>query len=261
MGAAFLLNDLSGAASVVAPTSATVTGLGAERLRDRQPRRRARFMGNPGTLCLDFGAPRAMDCFALVSTTLAAGASVSLDLYGAAGNTANNGDLLSWTLAGETGPDNLGQAVRVLAQPLSPRFVRWRWDAPAGEVDVGLAPCGLLLRTRHQFDWSQQRGRQDFAAAQRNPDTGARFPVGGPSARAERVSFPFLTAAEAEAFDAWDRAGGGHGEALWVPETAWAPDRLARFCIWGELREPGFAAASRRTHRFWSRPFTVLEAL
>lgn len=261
MGASFLLHDLSGEAAIAPPTSGTAVGMESSRLRDRQPRRRVRLLGDPAVLCLDFGAPRPMDCFALVSTTLGAGAAVQLDLYGAGGDPMGPGDLLSWRLQGETGPADMGQVVRVLEVDMPVRTVRWTLESGAGEVDVGLAPCGLLLRTKHSFDYSQQRGRQDFAAAQRNPDTGVRFPVGGPSARAERVSFPFLTAAETEALDAWDRGGGGHGEALWVPETGWAPAKLARYAIWGELREPGFAAATRRTHRFWTRPFTVLEAL
>lgn len=261
MGAAFLLNDLSGWGAPAATTSATAAGLGADRLRDRQPRRRVRLLGNPAVLCMDFGTARPMDCFALVSTTIAAGTALRLDLHNAAGDVTAPGNLRAWQEAGETGPANMGQVVRILPAPLNVRYVKWVINSPSGELDIGLAPCGLLLRTRHQFDWSQQRGRQDYASAARNPDTGARFPVGGPAARAERISFPFLTAEETEALDAWDRAGGAAGEALWVPETAWAPDRLARYAIWGELREPGFAAATRRTSRFWTRPFTVLEAL
>jgi hypothetical protein len=64
----------------VASAQATIATMPITNLQDPQPRRRARLMGSSATITADLGAEVPVDCVALISTTLGAGAMVQARL-------------------------------------------------------------------------------------------------------------------------------------------------------------------------------------
>ena len=64
----------------VASAQATIATMPISNLQDPQPRRRARLMGSTATITAYLGAEVRVDCVALISTTLGAGAMVQARL-------------------------------------------------------------------------------------------------------------------------------------------------------------------------------------
>lgn len=84
MPGAFLQQNRVALGSVAA-AQATIATMPITNLRDPQPRRRVRLMGSAATIIADLGAEVPVDCVALISTMLGAGAMVEARLS----NTAN----------------------------------------------------------------------------------------------------------------------------------------------------------------------------
>jgi hypothetical protein len=75
MPGAFLYDNAIAAASL-SSNEANVPTMPLQNLQDAQPRRRARLNASSATIYADFNAERSVDCAALISTTLGAGATV-----------------------------------------------------------------------------------------------------------------------------------------------------------------------------------------
>ncbi len=79
MPGAFLQQDQVATGSV-ASAQASIATMPITNLQDPQPRRRARLMGSNATIIADLRAEMPVDCVALISTTLGAGATVQARL-------------------------------------------------------------------------------------------------------------------------------------------------------------------------------------
>ena len=75
MPGAFLYDNVVQGATL-ASAEASVATLPLSNLQDAQPRRRTRLMGSTATVTADLGSNKSVDCAALISTTLGAGATV-----------------------------------------------------------------------------------------------------------------------------------------------------------------------------------------
>ena len=84
MPGAFLYDNAVRGATL-SSTQATVGTMPLSNLQDPQPRRRTRLMGSSAAIIADMGANLSVDCAALISTTLGAGATVRLRLGSEAG--------------------------------------------------------------------------------------------------------------------------------------------------------------------------------
>src|SRR5262245_55578838 len=76
--AAFLTKNEQTGIVPIAGSSDTVAGLGWDKLIDPQPRHRARVAATAATIFIDLGAAKAIDCAALISTSLGPGANAIL---------------------------------------------------------------------------------------------------------------------------------------------------------------------------------------
>ena len=116
----------------------------------------------------DLGAEVPVDCVALISTTLGAGAMVQARLA----NVAN----FSVTLA-DTGPVNAeaqdesqGNVVLVLPAPVTARYLRVDLtDGAAPYMDIGLLVAGQLWRLQRGTAYGIREGRVMLDRRDRNP--------------------------------------------------------------------------------------------
>ena len=107
-----------------------------------------------------------------------------------------------------------------------------------------------------------QEGRLVLDRRDRNPFTGAAFPVTAlANPRVTRFSLPLLTTAEVKGqHRAMLRAMGAAGDALWLPDTDLSRAEMNVRSIWGAVAEPGAEAmTSRESFVGSSRSFTITE--
>jgi hypothetical protein len=266
--AALLYNDLSQTAAVV-NSSATIYGLGWDRLTDVQPRHRARVNATSAILILDLGARTLIDVAALISTVLDTTATVRLrmstnDAHGLTNLLFDSGVLSDVTAASWNGNvvfclsnlDGSSASVNV-------RYVRWDVTVPVAPIDIGLAPVGLLWRPTYNFSYGAQEGRDDLSVRDVNPDTGSEFAVQRPQKRTRVISFDGLTKTEVRgSLDALDRAVGASRDLLYVEDPTAANLDLAQNAIWGGFWVPNTDNFSTRKYsNVFSRPMRLVERL
>ena len=131
----------------VAAAQATIATMPITNLQDPQPRRRVRLMGSAATITADLGAEVPIDCVALISTTLGAGAMVQAQLS----NVANFSVTLADTgqVNAEAQNESQGNIVLVLPVPVVARHLRIDLtDGAAPYMDIGLLVAGQLWRLR-----------------------------------------------------------------------------------------------------------------
>lgn len=129
-------------------------------------------------------------------------------------------------------------------------------------IDIGRIVAGPLWRVSRAIAYGVQEGREVLDRRDRNPLTGAEFPVPALARpRLTRFTLPLLTAAEVRTqHRALLGALGGVGEALWIPETTLSLVELNARSIWGAIAAPGEEAlAIRDSPAGTSRSFRIVE--
>jgi hypothetical protein len=175
MPGAFLQQERVSTGSV-ASAQATIATMPITNLQDPQPRRRARLMGSSATITADLGAEVPVDCVALISTTLGAGAMVLARLS----NVANFSVTLADTglVNAEAQDESQGDVVLVLPAPVTARYLRvYLTDGAAPYMDIGLLVAGQLWRLLRSTAYGIREGRVMLDRRDRSPFTGAEFPV------------------------------------------------------------------------------------
>jgi hypothetical protein len=263
MPGAFLYANLVDAAAALTCAQAIVPTMPLENIRDPQPRMRARLVGSSAAIIVDLGASRALDCAALVGTTLTASATIRVrlataDATGAAGDAWDTGILTA--SPGATS----GQVVVIRgAGTASGRYLRIDLaDGALAVIDVGRIAAGALWRLTRGHSYGITEGQLMLDRRDRNPLTGAEFPV--PAVANPRVArFQLAALTQTEALGqhrAMLATLGAAGDGLWVPELALSQAEINARSIWGALAEPGAAIGlSRAALALFGRGFTLTE--
>lgn len=248
------------ASATFTSAEAVTPSLPITNLADPQPRRRARLTGASVSIVADFGVARAIDCVALISTTLTAGATIRARL----GTVLNTWTTDTGTLAAEAQEAAQGNVILTLASPVTARFLRIDIaDAPAF-TDIGLCIAGALWRVQRGTAYGITEGRVMLDRRDRNPFTGAEFPVPAiANPRYCAFTLPSLSTAEARTQHRdLVRLLGAARDGLVIPELNDSLAERNRRAIWGAINLPGEdAGVSRDSLPLSSRSFRVTERL
>ena len=131
-------------------------------------------------------------------------------------------------------------------------------------IDIDRLVAGPLWRISRAVAYGVQEGREVLDRRDRNPLTGAEFPVPAlANPRLARFTLPLLSAAEIRTqHRALLAALGGAGEALWIPETSLSLAELNARTIWGAVAAPGEEAlAIRDSPAGTTRSFRIVERI
>ncbi len=266
MAAAFLHRNVFDSALFYGDAgSPAAPALPVSALRDPQLRVRARWVPATCTLWIDLGSVQAVSCIALLSTTLGAAggnptvrARVSTD----PGFSASHWD--TGAINPATSTEAGGNVVLVnTAGSANGRFVRIDVTDPAASVlDIGRLVIGPLWRLTYAQALGFAEGRQILDRRDRNPYTGAEFPV--PAAvnpRQTTFSLPLITRAEATAeWRTMLATLGAVGDALWIPDDSLSQTEMNLRSIWGAVVQPGESALLARPYfTGHARNFTLTE--
>lgn len=265
MAAAFLHSNLFDTAAFYGDLgTSALASLPLSNLRDAQPRVRARWRPASCAIWIDLGASRTVSCVALLSTTLGlAGGSptvrarVSTDAgFGTSAWDTGAIDPATTAAAG-------GNVVLLHATSVTGRYVRIDVeDTLADSLDIGRLAIGPLWRLTYAQALGYGEGRQILDRRDRNPHTGAEFPVPAVlNPRATAFSLPLITPAQATAeWRAMLATLGAVGDVLWIPNDGLSLSELNTRCIWGGVVQPGESALLARPHHTaFSRNFTLVE--
>jgi len=261
MSCAFLWQDKSRAASV---TTSGVLGDGAaSMLADPQPRHRMRLSGTSAFFIMDLGAMTALDCFALISTTLEADSTIRARVSDTDPAATSSLVYDSTGLSGITNDKWLGQVVLIAPAQVSGRYLRWDLTVTSGaSIVVGLAPCGPLFRPTRNYAYGAARGVADYGVRESNVRTGAMFGVAGAKARVQQFALASLAPAEVESdVKEMDRLVGNEGDVLWIPEASDPELTCARDAIWGGFRAQGSPLTQHDSFNLKSRAYLMTERL
>jgi hypothetical protein len=146
------------------------------------------------------------------------------------------------TIAAEAEDANQGNVILTLAAPALGRFLRIDIDNPAAAyTDIGVLAAGALWRTIRSIAYSIEEGRLMLDRRDRNPFTGAEFPVPAiANPRYARFTLPVLSDAEVKASHReLVRLLGAAGDGLVIPDIADGLAERNRRALWGALNEPG----------------------
>ena len=268
MAGAFLWDDrVRAAVSVTSVGGVPVASMPVANLLDPQPRHRARWLGGTVSVLVDFGTDTTVEAAALISTNLADGATVRWRVglataplspgLGTAGLVLDTG-----MVSAETGADAGGNVV-LITSAVSGRYLQIDVAASGVSiVDIGRLVAGPLWRVAHGPAYGLQEGRTILDRRDRNPLTGAEFPVPAlASPRVIRFALPLLSTAEVRGEHRRMLCVlGAAGEALWMPGIGLSQAELNARTMWGAVAVPGDdAAASRDSQVGWSRSFRIVE--
>jgi hypothetical protein len=262
MPAAFLYNNVATAA-VLTSAQATVASMPVANLQDPQPRRRVRFASGTATLDADLLTARDVDCVALISTTLSARTTIRVRLA----NVADFSVLLAdtGTITAEAQEEGQGNVVVVLPAPVTARYVRIDLiDGAASLIDAGVLAVGALWRLLRGTAYGIREGRVMLDRRDRNPFTGAEFPVPAiANPRMAAFTLPALSTSEARnQHRDLVRLLGAAKDGLVIMELNDALAERNRRAIWGQINVPGEdASVSRDSFPLSSRAFRVTERL
>ncbi|MFN7594765.1 MAG: hypothetical protein ACK5PU_04055 [bacterium] len=262
MAGAFLYSNLARGA-VLTSAQANVASMPVANLQDAQPRRRVRFNATSATLDVDLLAPAAVDCVALISTTLSASATIRVRLANVADFSAVLTD--TGTNSAEAQDQAQGNVIVVLPAPITARYLRIDLaDGAASFMDAGVLAVGALWRVLRGTAYGIREGRVMLDKRDRNPFTGAEFPVPAiANPRFAAFTLPSLSVAEARTqHRALLAALGAAGDALWIAELNDTMAERNRRAIWGAVNAPGEdAAVARDNLPLSSRAFRIQERL
>ncbi|MCA3360514.1 MAG: hypothetical protein INF74_01070 [Roseomonas sp.] len=137
-------------------------------LQDPQPRRRARLVGSNATIIADLGAEVPVDCVALISSTLGAGALVRARLSNVANFSVTLAD--TWLLSAEAQDESQGNVVLVFSAPVTAQYLRVDLtDGAVPYLDIGLLVAGQLWRLQRGTAYGIREGRVMLDRRDRNP--------------------------------------------------------------------------------------------
>jgi hypothetical protein len=260
MAGAFLWDDkVAGALSITSLGVAPPAGMPLSNLRDPQPRLRTRFVANAASILVDFGATVAVEAVAVISTTLGTAATIRWQQ----GDTVGAYSFDTTVLSADTGDAAGGNAILLNSAGAPGRYMQIDIaDPSASQIDIGRLVAGPVWRLSRAFAYGVQEGRLILDRRDRNPFTGAEFPVPAlANPRATRFSLPLLAAAEVKGqHRAMLRAMGAAGDALWIPDTGLSRAEMNIRSVWGAVAEGGSEAmASRDSFIGSSRSFTITE--
>ena len=129
-------------------------------------------------------------------------------------------------------------------------------------MDIGLLVAGQLWRLQRGTGYGIREGRVMLDRRDRNPFTGAEFPVPAIiNPRFAAFTLPALSVAEArnQHRDLLRRLGAA-GDALWIAELGDSVAERNRRAIWGAVNAPGEeASASRDSLPLASRAVRMME--
>ena len=260
MPGAFLYDNVAKGA-VLTSAQANVPSMPLANIQDAQPRRRARLNAASATIDVDLLAPLPVDCVALISTTLSANATIRVRLA----NVSSFATVLAdtGTISAEAQDEAQGHVVMVLPAPVTARYLRIDLtDGAAAFMDIGLLVAGQLWRLLRGTAYGIREGRVMLDRRDRNPFTGAEFPVPAIiNPRFAAFTLPALSVAEArnQHRDLLRRLGAA-GDALWIAELGDSVAERNRRAIWGAMNAPGEdAAISRDSLPLASRGFRMVE--
>jgi hypothetical protein len=169
------------------------------------------------------------------------------------------------TIAAEAEDANQGNVILTLPAPALGRYLRIDIDNPAAAyTDIGVLAAGALWRLLRGTAYGIREGRVMFDRRDRNPFTGAEFPVPAiANPRLAAFTLPSLSVAEARSqHRALLAALGAAGDALWIAELNDGQAERNRRAIWGAVNAPGEdAVISRDNLPLSSRAFRIQERL
>ena len=270
MAGAFLWDDRVAQAIALTSVGGTpVASLPIANLLDPQPRQRARWLGGSASILVDFGADTIIEAAALISTNLPETATVRwrVGLAVAPLSPGLGSDGLAFDTGvtdAATGEDAGGNVV-LITPAITGRYLQVDVAAPGiGSVDIGRLVAGPLWRLAHGPAYGLQEGRAILDRRDRNPLTGAEFPVPAlANPRVVRFTLPLLSTVEVRGEHRRMLAAlGAAGEALWVPDVGLAQAELNVRAVWSAMAVPSEdAAATRDCPVGWSRTFRIIERL
>lgn len=261
MPAGFLYQNMASVAQI-ASFQATVTAMPIENLRDPQPRRRVRLIGFAGgsVITLDFSSKVPIDCAAMISTTIGVNDSVQIELSDHPlflSVLANTG-----ILNASASDEGMGNVIITLPAPISARYMRISiWHA-ANSIDIGLLIAGALWRTTRSIAYGIEEGREILDRRDRNPFTGAEFPVPAIiNPRFARFTLPVISDAEVRDYHRdLVRMLGAAKDGLVIPDLTDGLAERNRRAIYGALNLPGGGAGTiMRAYSISERSFSVTE--
>ncbi len=166
-------------------------------------------------------------------------------------------------LSADTGDAAGGNAILLNSAGAPGRYMRIDiTDASVSQIAIGRLVAGPVWRLNRAFAYGVQEGRLVLDHRDRNPFSGAAFPVAAlANPRVTRFSLPLLTATEVKGqHRAMLRAMGTAWDALWMPDTGLSRAEMNIRSIWGAVAEPGAEAmTSRDSFVGSSRSFTITE--
>jgi hypothetical protein len=169
------------------------------------------------------------------------------------------------TIAAEAEDANQGNVILTLPAPALGRYLRIDITNPtAAFTDIGVLAAGGLWRLLRGTAYGIREGRVMLDRRDRNPFTGAEFPVPAiANPRMAAFTLPSLSTSEARnQHRALVRLLGAAGDALWIAELNDTLAERNRRAIWGGVNVPGEdAAVSRDSFPLSSRAFRVTERL
>jgi hypothetical protein len=169
------------------------------------------------------------------------------------------------TIAAEAEAANQGNVIMTLPAPAVGRILRIDIENPtAAFTDIGVLAAGQLWRVQRGTAYGIREGRVILDRRDRNPFTGAEFPVPAiANPRLAAFTLPSLSVAEARGqHRALLAALGAAGDALWIAELNDSMAERNRRAIWGAVNAPGEdAAISRDNLPLSSRAFRIQERL
>ena len=245
------------ASATFTSAEAVTPSLPITNLTDPQPRRRARLTGASVSIVADFGVARAIDCVALISTTLTPSATIRARM----GAVLNTWTTDTGTVNAEAQDAAQGNVILTLASPVTARFLRLDIaDAPAF-TDIGLCIAGALWRTTRSIAYGIEEGREILDRRDRNAFTGAEFPVPAIiNPRFARFTLPVISDSEVrDNHRALVRLGAAR-DGLVVPDLADGLAERNRRSIYGALNLPGGGVGTiMRAYSISERSFSITE--
>jgi hypothetical protein len=169
------------------------------------------------------------------------------------------------TIAAEAEAANQGNVIMTLPAPAVGRILRIDIENPTATfTDIGVLAAGQLWRVLRGTAYGIREGRVMLDRRDRNPFTGAEFPVPAiANPRLAAFTLPSLSVAEARGQHRVLLAAlGAAGDALWIAELNDTMAERNRRAIWGAVNAPGEdAAISRDNLPLSSRAFRIQERL
>ncbi len=159
--------------------------------------------------------------------------------------------------------ESQGNVVLVLPAPVTARYLHFDLiDGAASYMDIGLLVAGQLWRLLRGIAYGIREGRVMLDRRDRNPYTGAEFPVPAiVNPRMAAFTLPALSTAEArnQHRDMLRRLGAAR-DTLWIAELSDSMAERNRRAIWGAMNVPGEdAAISRDSLPLASRAVRMVE--